>query len=127
MYFIRRFFSSPVTAEAMSAATQKAQSIIDGNAVANGLASLAVFSKSYCPYCNQTKKLLKDNNAEFYALELDQEEDGSAIQDALEKLTGQRTVPNVFIGQKHIGGNSDLQAKAKDLKSLLTSVGALKA
>ncbi|KAK8054711.1 hypothetical protein PG994_009778 [Apiospora phragmitis] len=104
----------------MSAATQKAQSIIDGNAV-------AVFSKSYCPYCNQTKKLLRDNNADFYALELDQEEDGSAIQDALEKLTGQRTVPNVFIGQKHIGGNSDLQAKAKELKSLLSSVGAVKA
>ncbi|KAK6836201.1 Glutaredoxin [Apiospora arundinis] len=89
----------------MSAATQKAQAIIDGNAV-------AVFSKS---------------NAEFYALELDNEEDGSAIQDALEKMTGQRTVPNVFIGQKHIGGNSDLQAKKKELKTLLSSVGALKA
>ncbi|KAK6858041.1 glutaredoxin 3 [Apiospora arundinis] len=120
MSFLRRFFSSTVTAEAMSAATQKAQAIIDGNAV-------AVFSKSYCPYCTQTKKLLKDSNAEFYALELDNEEDGSAIQDALEKMTGQRTVPNVFIGQKHIGGNSDLQAKKKELKTLLSSVGALKA
>lgn len=31
--------------------------------------------------------------------------DGRDIQVALEELTGQRTVPNIFIGQKHIGGN----------------------
>lgn len=49
----------------MSATKTKVQSIIDENAV-------AVFSKSYCPYCNQTKKLLSDAGAKFYAIELDQ-------------------------------------------------------
>lgn len=38
------------------------------------------------------------------------EEDGPKIQAALLDLTGQRTVPNIFIGQQHMGGNSDLQA-----------------
>ena len=36
-------------------------------------------------------------------------EDGSEIQEALYELTGQKTVPNVFIGGEHIGGNSDVQ------------------
>lgn len=56
-------------------------------------------------------------------------ENGSAMQDALEELTGQRTVPNVFIGNKHIGGNSDVQAllKSGELKTKLKDAGALKA
>lgn len=36
-------------------------------------------------------------------------DDGLELQDALYELTGQRTVPNVFIGGEHIGGNSDVQ------------------
>lgn len=55
--------------------------------------------------------------------------DGSALQDALEELTGQRTVPNVLIQKKHIGGNSDVQAlfKSGKLADLLRDSGALKA
>jgi glutaredoxin 3 len=49
----------------MSATKTKVQSIIDENAV-------AVFSKSYCPYCRQAKELLSKSGAKFYAIELDQ-------------------------------------------------------
>ena len=49
----------------MSAAKTKAQTLINENGV-------VVFSKSYCPYCIATKKLLKENGANFTALELDQ-------------------------------------------------------
>ena len=52
-------------------------------------------------------------------------EDGAALQDALEGITGQRSVPNIFIGQKHIGGNSDLQAKREELDGLLQAAGAI--
>ena len=52
-------------------------------------------------------------------------EDGAALQDALEGITGQRSVPNIFIGQKHIGGNSDLQAKRGELDGLLQAAGAI--
>lgn len=52
-------------------------------------------------------------------------DDGAALQDALEEITGQRSVPNIFISQKHIGGNSDLQAKKGDLDGLLKSAGAI--
>ena len=46
-------------------------------------------------------------------LELDQIPDGYAIQKELLSLTGQRTVPNVFVRGKHIGGNDDVQAAAR--------------
>ncbi|KAF2455957.1 putative glutaredoxin [Lineolata rhizophorae] len=102
----------------MSAAKAKAQSIIDENAV-------AVFSKSWCPYCRAAKALLTQMGAKFYDMELDQVDDGAAIQDALAELTSQRSVPNIFIGQKHIGGNSDLQAKKAELPQLLKEAGAI--
>jgi len=104
----------------MSAAKIKAQSIIDGNPV-------VVFSKSYCPYCRATKTLLNEKlgSDKYFLMELDQVEDGAALQDALEDITGQRSVPNVFIGKKHIGGNSDLQAKRGELDGLLQGAGAL--
>ena len=52
-------------------------------------------------------------------------DDGAAIQDALEEMTSQRSVPNIFINQKHIGGNSDLQAKKSELPQLLKAAHAL--
>ena len=50
--------------------------------------------------------------------------DGAEIQEALAELTKQRTVPNIFIDKKHIGGNSDLQAKKSQLPGLLKAAGA---
>ena len=49
----------------MATTKTKVQSIIDENAV-------AVFSKSYCPYCRAAKQLLSDSGAKFFAVELDQ-------------------------------------------------------
>ncbi|KAI9794570.1 MAG: hypothetical protein M1816_004457 [Peltula sp. TS41687] len=102
----------------MAAAKTKAEQIIEENAV-------AVFSKSYCPYCKETKKLLSNLGAKYFALELDQIDDGAEIQNALEDITGQRTVPNIFINKQHIGGNSDLQAKKVELPHLLSEAGAV--
>ena len=40
-------------------------------------------------------------------------DNGKAIQDELKEMTGQSTVPNVWIKGKHIGGNSDVQEAYK--------------
>lgn len=42
-----------------------------------------------------------------YVVELDQREDGGEIQDALSDMVGRRTVPQVFIRGKHLGGSDD--------------------
>ena len=52
-------------------------------------------------------------------------EDGSDIQNALREMSGQSSVPNIYIKQQHIGGNSDLQGRKKELPSLLKEAGAL--
>ncbi|CAG8933159.1 unnamed protein product [Penicillium salamii] len=101
----------------MSAA--KVQKIINDNGV-------VVFSKSRCPYCSDTKSTLRSLDTEFQVLELDQMTDGGDIQAALQQLTKQRTVPNIFINKKHIGGNSDLQKLSTgQLKGLLKEAGAI--
>lgn len=53
-------------------------------------------------------------------------DDGDQIQAYLAEKTGQRTVPNIFIEQKHVGGNSDLQRlkNSSELKKRLVSAGA---
>ncbi|KAF9011433.1 glutaredoxin [Cyathus striatus] len=72
--------------------------------------TVAIFSKSYCPYCKSAKKLFADKypTVKTTVYELDERDDGSEIQDYLYEKTGQRTVPNVFITGKHIGGSDDL-------------------
>ncbi|KAK3326145.1 thioredoxin-like protein [Apodospora peruviana] len=123
-FIFRRLFSTTSAASMDSAAHKKAQQLIDENGV-------MVFSKSYCPYCKNTKRILDGLNAKYKAYELNEESDGNELQSALLDITGQRTVPNVFIGQKHIGGNSDLEAVAKNgkdgksLKELLEAASAL--
>ena len=52
-------------------------------------------------------------------------DDGAAIQDALEEMTHQRSVPNIFIAKKHIGGNSDLQGKKSQLPKMLQEAHAI--
>lgn len=73
-----------------------------------------VYLKSYCPYCHATKEKLNEvvgNNYEV--VELDRVAGGSEKQRALLEISGQKTVPNIFINGKHIGGNSDLQTLAR--------------
>lgn len=45
--------------------------------------------------------------------QLDQRNDGNDIQAALAQMTKQRTVPSIFVNNKHVGGNSDVQAAHK--------------
>ena len=74
-----------------------------------------VFAKSYCPFCKKTKGLLMqleeyiEVGVEFIDLDDLPGDDGPMIQQQLLEITGQRTVPNIFIGQQHVGGNSELQ------------------
>ena len=71
---------------------------------------VVVYSKSYCPFAGQTKTLLSSNGIDAKIFELDQMGNGADIQNTLKSMTGQSTVPNVWIAGKHIGGNSDIQA-----------------
>lgn len=60
--------------------------------------------------------MFNDIQVDYKALELDEHLDGDAIQTALAELTNQKTVPNIFVNQQHIGGNDALQAAFKSGK-----------
>mmetsp|Transcript_17840 Transcript_17840/g.20548 ORF Transcript_17840/g.20548 Transcript_17840/m.20548 type:complete len:118 (-) Transcript_17840:80-433(-) len=81
------------------------QSEIDNN-------NVVIFSKTHCTYCSQTKQTfssITNNNNGVKVYELDKMKNGSNIQNELQKMTGQRTVPNVWVKAQHIGGNDDTQ------------------
>jgi glutaredoxin 3 len=89
--------------------------------VANQLkqAKIVIFSKTYCPYCIKVKELFKNLQQEYQAIELDTINNGQEIQDYLYTLTKQRTVPSVFINQKHVGGCDDVHELHRKGKLLL--------
>jgi glutaredoxin len=67
---------------------------------------VAVFSKSTCPFCIKLKASFKASRVDFASIELDTlGQTGKEVQDELEAKTSQRTVPNVFIRGRHIGGS----------------------
>ncbi|CAH0725730.1 unnamed protein product, partial [Brenthis ino] len=70
---------------------------------------VVVFSKSYCPYCKLAKDVFEKVKQPIKVYELDERNDGAAIQDNLAEITGFRTVPQVFINGNCIGGGSDIK------------------
>ena len=74
---------------------------------------VVVFSKTWCPYCAETKALLDAKGAPYSVVELDLRQDGAALQSALAARTGQRTVPSTFVRGAHVGGNDAVQAAAR--------------
>lgn len=79
---------------------------------------VAVFAKSWCPYCKRARGVLSeldlaDKKVKIIDIDGDDYEE-APIQDYLKELTGQRSVPNIFIRQKHIGGSDDLVAKKNE-------------
>lgn len=67
-----------------------------------------VFSKSTCPFCARTKALFSSLDTPFRVVEVNERPDGPIIQQTLLTLTGQRTVPSVWVKGKHIGGNDGM-------------------
>jgi len=72
------------------------------------MAKIEVYTKAFCPYCTRAKMLLGSKGAEFS--EIDVTMDRSGFEAMVDRAHGRRTVPQVFIDGKHIGGSDDLAA-----------------
>ncbi|MFJ1300572.1 glutaredoxin 3 [Bordetella genomosp. 5] len=69
---------------------------------------VVMYSKDYCPYCSRAEKLLRDRGVtDLEKIQIDQD---PAQRDVMIERTGRRTVPQIFIGDTHVGGCDDLQA-----------------
>ena len=65
---------------------------------------IIIFSKTHCPFCKKAKEAISQLTPLFSVVELDVIKDGAAQQTALQEMTGQSTVPNIFVNGQHIGG-----------------------
>lgn len=66
-----------------------------------------IYTWSNCPYCVRAKSLLESKGVPFEEINLDGKDDEL---NALRARTGWRTVPQIFIGEKMVGGYTDLAA-----------------
>ena len=70
--------------------------------------AITIYTKVWCPYCDAAKELLRKKNAAFTEIPVDGD---SAAQSAMaDRASGRRTVPQIFIGETHVGGCDDLYA-----------------
>ncbi|XP_059982968.1 glutaredoxin 2 isoform X2 [Lagenorhynchus albirostris] len=87
------------------------QEIISNNCV-------VIFSKTSCSYCTMAKTLFNDMSVNYKVVELDMLEHGSQLQDALHEMTGERTVPRIFVNGTFIGGATDTHRLHREGKLL---------
>lgn len=72
------------------------------------MAKIEVYTKFLCPYCTRAKSLLDKKGTEYR--EIDVTMDRAGFDAMVERAGGRRTVPQVFIDGRHIGGSDDLAA-----------------
>ena len=70
---------------------------------------IKVYSTETCSACNSAKAWLKDNNFEFESVMIDEDIDAAKLM----MSRGLRTVPQIYIGEEHIGGWDDLRELGK--------------
>ena len=83
---------------------------------------IEVYLSAFCPYCHFAKRLLKEQGLEYSAISVDFH---SSRRAEMEQRSGRETVPQIFIGQTHVGGYDDLSAlvSAGKLPALLEKEG----
>ncbi len=67
---------------------------------------VVIYTKSTCPYCHAAKDLLNQKGAAFEEISVDG--DRAAQMAMADKAGGRSTVPQIFIGQTHVGGCDDI-------------------
>jgi glutaredoxin 3 len=80
-----------------------------------------IYTTRFCPYCVAAKTLLKRKGVTYD--EIDVGADMDRREEMVQRANGRMTVPQIFIGATHVGGNDDLQAleRAGKLDALLTT------
>ncbi len=65
-----------------------------------------MYSTNTCPFCDRAEKLLNKKGVEVTRYKID--EDHSKLKEMLQRTNGARTVPQIFIGDKYVGGFDEL-------------------
>jgi glutaredoxin 3 len=68
---------------------------------------IVVYATGWCPYCQRVRGLLTKKGLEFTEIDVDE---GGKLREEMIVRSGRRTVPQIFVGDKHVGGCDDLFA-----------------
>ena len=72
------------------------------------MAKVTMYSSAVCPYCRNAERLLLSKGVtDIHKIRIDLQPE---LRDEMMHKTGRRTVPQIFIGEVHIGGFDDLRA-----------------
>lgn len=66
---------------------------------------VTLYTTRYCPYCMRAKSLLDDKGVEYRDIPVDHD---PQLREEMEARSGRHTVPQIWIGEQHIGGCDDL-------------------
>ena len=83
------------------------------------MAKVEIYTKAFCPYCSRAMRLLAAKGAEVE--EIDITMGGPRRAEMLARADGRTTVPQIFVGGRHVGGSDDLAEldRAGELDALL--------
>ena len=70
-------------------------------------APVVMYTTSWCPYCERARRLLSSKGAQFSEIDVESAPEKRA---EMQTRSGRRTVPQIFIGEQHVGGSDDLAA-----------------
>jgi glutaredoxin 3 len=72
-----------------------------------GSPAVVMYTTGWCPYCDRARRLLSAKNVAFDEIDVDSAPEKRA---EMQQRSGRRTVPQIFIGETHVGGSDDLHA-----------------
>jgi glutaredoxin 3 len=80
--------------------------------------AVVMYTTSWCPYCQRVRRLLGSKNVSIDEIDIEAAPEKRA---EMQNRSGRSTVPQIFIGDRHVGGSDDLQAleDAGELDGLL--------
>jgi glutaredoxin 3 len=68
---------------------------------------VVIYLAGWCPYCQRARGLLAKKDIQYREIDVD---DDPKLREEMMARSGRRTVPQIFIGEKHVGGCDDLFA-----------------
>jgi glutaredoxin 3 len=72
------------------------------------MSQVTIYTKAYCPYCVRAKSVLDNKGVSYQEIRIDEQPE--LRPEMIERAGGRSTVPQIFIGERHIGGCDDMLA-----------------
>ena len=69
--------------------------------------AVKMYTTRVCPFCTMATRLLQSKGASLEEIRVDE---NPAVREEMMRITGRRTVPQIFVGETHVGGFDDLSA-----------------